>query len=160
MKGLCTIFRADRSFGKRFWISPPHGDFGSRIVTFDTLDSLRAGSGNRSGDWHVCSAVLCRAVCRAASCVCYDVVSCRCYDLALRCACANSVTSSRCIRSGVCCCAGAVCRYIAVADTRRRATRGACIATRIALPTVRIRGCYDNISVTNKQIQYEIIHTQ
>ena len=38
----------------------------------------------------------------------------------------------------------AVCRYIAVADTRSGATRGACIATRIAL-TVWVRGDYDNI---------------
>ena len=76
MKGLCTIFRADRCFGKRFWISPPRGDFGSRIVTFDTLDGLRAGSGNRFGDWHACWSVPCRV-----PCVCYAVTPCRCYDL-------------------------------------------------------------------------------
>ena len=108
--------------------------------------------------------------------VCYDVLLCRCYNVLLQTAYANGVTSSRCIRSGVCC--GAVpcavsgllyvavavcradtcwgplryrvpCRYIAVADTRSGATHGACIATRIALPTRRIRGHYDNIYVTN-----------
>jgi len=76
MKGLCTIFGADRSFGKRFWFSPPHGDFVLCIVTFDSADGLRAGSGNRFGDWHVCWSVPCRV-----PCVGYDLVSCRCYDL-------------------------------------------------------------------------------
>jgi hypothetical protein len=64
-----------------------------------------------------------------------------------------------CAVSGLLRVAVAVRRYIAVADTRSGARRGACIATRIALPTRRIRGCCDNISVTNKQIQYEKVHT-
>jgi len=34
---------------------------------------------------------------------------------------------------------------VAVADTRSGATRGACIATRIALPTVQTRPISDNI---------------
>jgi hypothetical protein len=38
-----------------------------------------------------------------------------------------------------------------VTDTWSGATRGACIATRIALPTVLIRPRYDNIYVTSKQ---------
>lgn len=126
-----------------------------------------AGFGDWFGDWQVC-----RAVCRAVPCVCYDVVPCRCYDLALHVhvltalphrAASDLVCAAvlaPCAVSGLLYVAVAVCRYIAVADTRRRATRGACIATRIALPTIRIRGRYDNISVTNKQIQYEIIHTQ
>jgi len=97
-----------------------------------------------------------RAVSRAVLCRAFVMLWCRA-DVMIWCAHANSVTSSRCIRSGVVCryiavavaVAVAVCRYIAVADTRSGATRGACIATRIALPTRRIRGHYDNIYVTN-----------